>query len=129
MYIIELEYKNLWNLSNLNLIVNAFKQLYPYDNKHNWNQMIIHMSSNHFTFWIFGIPSPMFFLHIFFSNQLKTSRRAIFRGTGVKRVYKIILCGLTRNYILNIKDQNFSHQWPWPYQNDFKIRSWHILRS
>lgn len=58
----------------------------------------------------FWYTEPNVFSTHFFSNQLKTSRRAIFRGTGVKRVYKIIVCGLTRNYILNIKDQNFSHQ-------------------
>lgn len=63
--------------------VNAWIHVHPYDNKHDWNQTINHMSSSHSMFWIVIKPSPIFFrkfFHSFFPKN--TLRRAFYRGTG-----------------------------------------------
>lgn len=121
--------------------------MHPYDNKHDWNQTINHMSSSHSMFWIVIKPSPIFFrkfFHSFFPKN--TLRGAFYRGTGedwnIKnnnimpdtskigvKFYLLIIPTDTR--YMNNTDRNkaFFKNWPWTSLNDFGSWSWHIFSA
>lgn len=59
--------------------------MHPYDKKQDWNQTIIYISSSHYQFWIFCIPSPncfQFFFPYNLKKKIKCTRTGFIQRNG-----------------------------------------------